>query len=262
MCLILFAWQSHPQYELVLAANRDEFHDRPAAPARFWKEEPNILAGRDLQAGGTWMGVSRQGRIAAITNYREHARPAPWGGLSRGFPVREYLGSVDPPQTAAIHYADAGDRYSGFNLLLGAPGALWHVSNRGGEPVTVTPGVHGLSNHLLDTDWPKVEDGRMQLQQVLDEKSIDPETLFSLINNRSRVGGTLPEGVEPRLAPEELMRHYFILSPVYGTRCSTVILVGYDGRMRFEERSYAPDGRLTGTVVEEIEVAPTKPACA
>lgn len=254
MCLILFAWQSHPRYELVIAANRDEFHDRPAAAAKFWKEDPNILAGRDLQAGGTWMGVTRQGRIAAITNYREHARPAPWGGLSRGFPVREYLGSVEPPQKAASHYAECGDRYSGFNLLVGAPGGLWHVSNRGGEPAAVTPGIHGLSNHLLDTDWPKVEHGRQRLQQVLDQEDLEPEALFSLINDRSRAGGDLPEGVEPRLAPEELMRHYFILSPVYGTRCSTVILAGYDGRIRFEERSYAPDGRVTGTVLEEIEI--------
>lgn len=253
MCLILFAWQSHPRYELVLAANRDEFHDRPAAQASFWKEDSTILAGRDLQAGGTWMGVSRQGRFAAITNYREHARPAPWGGLSRGFPVREYLGSGDSAELAAKYYAGEGERYSGFNLLLGSPGSLWHVSNRGGEPVAVEPGIHGLSNHLLDTDWPKVESGRQQLQQALADEAPDPDTLFSLMNDRSRIGGNLPEGVEPKLAPEELMRHYFILSPVYGTRCSTVILVGHGGQIRFEERSYAPDGRLSGTVLEQFK---------
>ena len=254
MCLILFAWQSHPRYELVLAANRDEFHDRPAAPASFWKDEPSILAGRDLQAGGTWMGVSRQGRFAAITNYRERAQPAPWGGLSRGFPVREYLGSDQSPERAAEHYSKAGCRYSGFNLLLGGPGSLWHVSNRGGEPAVVEPGIHGLSNHLMDTDWPKVESGRQQLQQALADETPDPDTLFSLMNDRSRIGGNLPEGVEPKLAPEELMRHYFILSPVYGTRCSTVILVGHGGQIRFEERSYTPDGRLSGTVLEQFKV--------
>ena len=253
MCLILFAWQSHPRYELVLAANRDEFHDRPAAPASFWKEDSSILAGRDLQAGGTWMGVSRQGRFAAITNYRERARPAPWGGLSRGFPVREYLGSGDSPVQAARHYSGAGDRYSGFNLLLGGPGSLWHVSNRGGEPAAVQPGVHGLSNHLLDTDWPKVESGRQRLQQILDDEEPDPAALFALVNDRTRIGGDLPEGVEPKLAPEELVRHNFILSPVYGTRCSTVILAGHDGRIRFEERSYTPNGRLSGTVLERFK---------
>ena len=252
MCLILFAWRSHPRYELVLAANRDEFHDRPAAPASFWKEDASILAGRDLQAGGTWMGVSRQGRFAAITNYRERAWPAPWGGLSRGFPVREYLGSDDSAEHAAQHYAGEGERYSGFNLLLGGPGALWHVSNRGGEPLAVESGIHGLSNHLLDTDWPKVDSGRQQLQRIMTDDEPDPDVLFNLINNRSRVGGDLPEGVEPKLAPEELMRHYFILSPVYGTRCSTVILLGFDGRIRFEERSYMPDGRLAGIVLKEF----------
>ena len=153
---------------------------------------------------------------------------------------------------AAKHYAGVGDRFSGFNLLRGGPGALWHVSNRGGDAAEVEPGIHGLSNHLLDTDWPKVDRGRQQLQQILTEEEADPDALFGLINDRSRVGGELPEGVEPKLAPEELMRHYFILSPVYGTRCSTLILIGYDGRVRFEERSYRPDGRLAGTVLEEF----------
>ena len=251
MCLILFAWQAHPEYELVLAANRDEFHARPTAPAEFWEASPDLLAGRDLEAGGTWMGVTRQGRFAAVTNYREHRRPVT-AENSRGALVTEYLLGGESPANSAASLDGAG--YSGFNLLMGAPGELAYVSNRGSGPGAITPGCHGLSNHLLDTDWPKVEWGLDRFAGVLERNNPRPESLFQIVTDRSRVGGTLPGGVPPKLAPEELIRHLFIQSPVYGTRSSTVLLISKQGRVYFEERSFSSDAEETNRSVHEFDI--------
>ena len=251
MCLILFAWQAHPEYELVLAANRDEFHARPTAPADFWDTQPGLLAGRDLEAGGTWMGITRQGRFAAVTNYREHQRPETTE-QSRGALVTDYLlGDAGPAASAA---SLAGDGYSGFNLLMGAPGELAYASNRGRGPETVRPGVHGLSNHLLNTEWPKVEWGLVRFAGVLERSDLDPEALFEIVLDGDRVGGALPGGVPPRLAPEELMRHLFIQSPVYGTRSSTVLLIGVNGQVYFEERSFSADAEETTRIIHDFTI--------
>ena len=246
MCLILFAWQAHPRYELVLAANRDEFHQRPAAPAAFWPEQPKVLAGRDLEAGGTWLGVTRDARFAALTNYRETAHRAHDTGRSRGLLVNSWLAGAGEPLTSARELADAGEAYRGFNLLLGRPGELAYVSNRGAEPQCVPGGVHGLSNHLLDTDWPKVRAGRRCLAALLEREAVDREALFELLADPHPVEGALPAGAAARLSPENLARQVFIRSPVYGTRCSTVLLVDREGGVRFEERRFDADGRPAG----------------
>ncbi|MEJ2384415.1 MAG: NRDE family protein [Xanthomonadales bacterium] len=246
MCLILFAWRAHPRYELVLAANRDEFHERPAAAAGFWAEHDEILAGRDLEAGGTWLGVTRHGRFAALTNYRETPRSAHDARRSRGQLVTAWLTGADEPLEAAGGLAAAGTDYAGFNLLLGRPGELVYLSNRGVDPRPVTSGLHGLSNHLLDTDWPKVSAGRERLAALLADETVDPERLFDLLTDTHAVGGTLPDGVAARLAPENLARQLFIRSPVYGTRCSTVLLLGRDGEVFFEERRFDAAGRPAG----------------
>ena len=251
MCLIFFAWQAHPEYELVLAANRDEFHARPTAPADFWEAHPELLAGRDLEAGGTWMGVTRQGRFAAVTNYREHRQPVT-SEKSRGALVTEYLLGGDVPGAAAASLE--GDGYSGFNLLMGAPGELAYVSNRGRGPETLRPGVYGLSNHLLNTGWPKVERGLERFAEAVNQSNPGTEFLFDIVTDRSRVGGTLPGGVPLKLAPEELMRHLFIQSPVYGTRSSTVLTISRQGRVYFEERSFSPDAEETNRAIYEFEI--------
>ena len=253
MCLILFAWNAHPDYELVVAANRDEFHARPTAAASFWQDEPTVLAGRDLQAGGTWMGVSRNGRFAAITNYREPAAPEIPLERSRGVLVRDFLTSRAGPGVTAENLEHDGSQYRGFNLLLGHPGELDYVSNRGRPAETVAPGIHGLSNHLLNTDWPKIHEGRERLADIVERDDIDREALFALMTDRSPVGGTLPGGEVPRLAPEDLVRHYFIGSPVYGTRSTTVLLIGRNGRVIFEERRFNPQGEYDGVSAFEFE---------
>ena len=247
MCLILFAWQAHPKYALVIAANRDEFHQRPSADAGFWEDDPAILAGRDLQAGGTWLGVTRNGRFAAVTNYREPAVPESAHNHSRGGLVSDFLRSEATPLEHARALDQTADAYRGFNLLLGDTGSLVYTSNRGGEPEPVAAGSHGLSNHLLDTDWPKVHSGRRRLEKILQERDPDPEAFFDLLTDKTLTPGTIPGDIEKSLAPERLMKHYFIVSPVYGTRCSTVMLMGRDGELQFHERQFDPSGRATHT---------------
>jgi len=247
MCLILFAWQAHARYSLVVAANRDEFHERPTAAADFWEDSPDLLAGRDLQAGGTWLGITRQGRFAAITNYREPRAPEPVLARSRGHLVRDFLEGGSDALVHAEALEPQGPAYSGFNLLLGTPAGLAWFSNRNGPPRWVEPGVHGLSNHLLDTDWPKVHAGREHLEALLAGDRIEPGALFSLLTDRALTPGKVPEDVEASLVPEQLAKHYFIVSPVYGTRSSTVLLVEHSGRVLFMERQFSPAGTEIAT---------------
>lgn len=247
MCLILFGWQVHPSYSLVLAANRDEFHQRPTAEADFWDDAPGILAGRDLQAGGTWLGVTRGGRFAAITNYREPSGPGASTGPSRGQLARDFLAGRTPPLEHAERLRHRAGDYAGFSLILGDRNSLACVSNRDGGSAAVEPGVHGLSNHLLDTDWPKVDAGRRHLEQLLQQEQVEPESLFDLLSDRSLTPGKIPGDIEKHLAPERMMKHYFIVSDVYGTRSSSVLLLGRDGGIYFSERQYNPQGQATGT---------------
>jgi len=259
MCLILFAWQAHPRYSLVIAANRDEFHHRPTASARFWEDSPDLLAGRDLQAGGTWMGISRSGRFAAVTNFREPQAPEPPLDHSRGELVTNFVTGHAQAGDFAANLLERGWAYRGFNLLLGDADSLVYLSNRADEVVTVTAGVHGLSNHLLDTSWPKVSSGRAQLEQLLSSDRVTPEHLFELLTNRTLAPGDMPQTDEEIDWPEQLMRHNFIVSPEYGTRSSTVLLVHRDGTVEFVERQYGPSGVTTRTSPFEFKIVEKEP---
>ena len=159
MCLILFAWRMHKDYPLVIAANRDEFHARPTERLAFWQNRPDVLAGRDIEAGGTWMGITRSGRFAALTNYRELA-DRDRAGRSRGLLVSECLTDEAPAEASVTRATAEGEAYRGFNLLAADREALWWTSNRGAGPLRLAPGLYGLSNHLLETPWPKVVRGR------------------------------------------------------------------------------------------------------
>ncbi|MGD2127849.1 MAG: NRDE family protein [Lysobacterales bacterium] len=247
MCLILFAWRSHPRYALVLAANRDEFHERPSAEAAYWPGPEEWLGGRDLQAGGTWLGITRTMRFAAVTNFREPLAPEPSLGRSRGELVTAFLEDDRTPLEHLRAVQARGEDYRGFNLLAGTPDSLAWVSNRGGEACEVAPGCHGLSNHLLDTDWPKVRSGRKRLGKLLETDPVDAGLLLELLSDRGLTPGEMPAGADLVEVRRHLMNHYFIVSPVYGTRSSTVLLVDYDGHAEFVERRFGPDGRATGT---------------
>jgi uncharacterized protein with NRDE domain len=247
MCLILFAWRAHPRYRLVVAANRDEFHERPTAAADFWAEQPDLLAGRDLQAGGTWLGVTRSGRFGAVTNYREPLAPEAPLERSRGDLVRDYLAGGAEPMRHAREVQAHGPAYRGFNLLLGTRQALVHVSNRMESPADIVTGCHGLSNHLLDTEWPKVTSGKARLRQLLGQDHVEAEALLELLADRSTVPGEMPLLPGDGGFRKHLMNHGFIVSPTYGTRSSSVLLVEENGRTEFVERRFAPDGTETGT---------------
>ncbi len=254
MCLILFAWQSHPRYSLVVAANRDEFHRRPTAAADYWQESPQLLAGRDLQAGGTWLGITRRGRFAAITNYREPQTSAPPLAQSRGHLIRDYLLDTTTATEYAERMRQLGEQYSGFNLLLGDGDTLVHVSNRSDKTTLVKAGSHGLSNHLLDTDWPKVHEGRARLEKLLEDERVDPEALLELLAARNLVTGSEPPGFELSLAPEITTRKMFLVSPEYGTRSSTVLLVDRNGQVTFVERQFDKDGLSSSTQSHEFRI--------
>jgi uncharacterized protein with NRDE domain len=242
MCLVLLALDSHPQYSLVVAANRDEFYDRPTAPAEFWSDAPSVLGGRDLKAGGTWLGIDRMGRLAAVTNYRQGERESP-APRSRGHLVSDFLmGDAD-----ALEYIERvrseAELYNGFNLIAGDPWGLFYFSNRERRVRSLAPGLYGLSNHLLDTPWPKVASAKSALGALLNHGASElTEDLFALLSDRSQpADGVLPAtGVSPEW--ERLLSSAFIASDGYGTRSSTVVLVGRSGDMVFVERSFGPGG--------------------
>jgi uncharacterized protein with NRDE domain len=237
MCLIVLAWQAHPDFPLVLAANRDEFHHRATAPARFWPEAPELLAGRDLVAGGTWLGVTRSGRFAALTNYREPG--APRGECSRGLLVSSFLQGDAEPMTHAQAVMAEADRYSGFNLLLGEGGELVVLSNRGMPPRRLAPGVHALSNHLLDTPWPKVEKAHAGL--AAQQAAPDVDSLLRLLADADPAPDEYLPDTGVGLEMERMLSPLFIRSPRYGTRASTVLLMGRE-RIRLVEQGFTDSG--------------------
>lgn len=238
MCLIVFATDCHPDYRLILGANRDEFRDRPTDPAGFWSEAPNILAGRDKRAGGTWLGVTTAGKLAAITNYRDPRRQVV-DPPSRGKLVANFLN--DPmvtPETYQEILGRDGELYDGFNLLYGTGDELHYFTNRGGSSGPVTPGIHGLSNHLLDTRWPKVTSARSRLEAIVQHKDVDPEQIFAALSDPAPFAyDLLPDtGVGPER--ERLLSPIFIEGEEYGTRSTTVILLDRGGRVTFIERVF------------------------
>lgn len=219
MCLIVLGWRVHPDFPLIVAANRDEFHARPAAPAAFWEDHPGILAGRDLEARGTWMGVSRGGKFAAVTNYRGAKEPR--AAESRGALVSRFLANGSKP----AEYVEQvkASLYSGFNLLATDRDELWWISNRDGSPRRLDPGIYGLGNTLLDA--PEVDGIKRSFAAEL-KPAPAVESLFGLLETAK------------------------IIHPQYGTRCSTILLAGK--RTRYAERSFAPDGAPGETVHYEF----------
>lgn len=243
MCTLSFAWQFHPRYSFVFAGNRDEFHQRPTQAAQWWPDA-QILAGRDVEAGGTWLGVDRHGRFAVVTNFRE-GRAADKSRRSRGQLVVDFFSYQDTDQFRQQLHRSA-NTHSGYSLVFGElSSALYHHSNRGSSG-GINRGIHGLSNRLLDTPWPKVTRTMQALEELLHEPMIETDALFSILADRTRAPSRdLPDtGVGEEL--ESLLSSTFIISPDYGTRSSTVILLDRDGQLQFVERSFDPAGELTG----------------
>jgi len=237
MCLILLSYKQHPIYPFIFAANRDEFYERPSAPASVWCDAQDVLGGRDLKEGGTWLGITRKGRIAALTNYRDPAS-VKIHALSRGWLVRDYLtGGEETPQF--LEGLKSGiQRYNGFNLILGEWPDLYYFSHTG-RLLKMNAGLYGLSNHLLDTPWPKVERGKSAFGALLESgKELQPDAIFGVLADRSRPADALLPDTGVGLEWERILSSMFIVSPSYGTRSSTVILIDRSGQVQFIEKVY------------------------
>jgi uncharacterized protein with NRDE domain len=251
MCLVLVALGTHPQYSVVVAANRDEYHARAAAPAHWWSE--GWLAGRDLVASGTWLGVTREGRWALVTNVREPGRHDPTAP-SRGALVPRLLSDTAPVHACLAAIIGSAVTHNGFNLVAGTDREAHWGSNRVAGSQSLGAGVYGLSNATLDTPWPKVRRTKTQLAAWCARGNADVEALFALLEDRAVATDKELPSTGIGIERERLLSAPFIVSPEYGTRCSTVLAIGHDGEARFIERAFDASGRTTGAVDERFVI--------
>lgn len=247
MCLLVLAWNAVPGHRLVLAGNRDEFHARPAAPMDWWTA-PRMLAGRDLQAGGTWLAAGDDGRFAVVTNFRSAGAAASADAPSRGALIPSYFAGTDGPLAFLERLANDGGRYAGFSLLVGDAAEAAYWSNRAEQgPTRLPPGVYGLSNGLLDTPWPKLTRTRERFSRLLAAGPPELDRLLDLMTDREAAADRdLPDtgiGAER----ERFLSPAFIVGPTYGTRCTTALAVDERGLLRAAERSYDAHGRALDT---------------
>ena len=237
MCLIFIALKQHPRYKLIVAGNRDEFYHRKTAAAAHWDDYPEVIGGRDLEAGGTWLGMTTSGKIGMITNYRDPKNINP-NAPSRGYLVSDYLTKEVNAGDYTHAVAERAHLYNGFNLLTGTPEDFYYISNYGNGIQYLSEGLFGISNHLLETPWPKVVRGKQRLRSILTRDVIQPEDLFEVLYDESFASdGELPDtGIG--LERERALSAMFIKSPGYGTRCSTVIMVDQQNNATFIERVF------------------------
>ena len=248
MCLILFAYNMHPKYPLILGSNRDEFYHRPTAQAHYWEDYPHILAGRDLSKMGTWMGVTTGGRLAAVTNYRDPNEDVHAKG-SRGDLVADFLKGTSTPEQYMHCAEQSRNDYPGYNLLVGDPDDLYYYSNVGNVVMKLKPGIYGISNHLINTDWPKVKRGKEGLEKIIqgeDEDTLTEQILGLLQIADPSVDELLPHTGVP-LEWERLLSPIFVRSEKfdYGTRASSVVL------MNREEVFFTEMVHQNGEVIEQ-----------
>lgn len=239
MCVLFAAYNVRSDYPLILLANRDEYFDRPTEGTKNWEDFPEVVAGRDLVGGGTWLGMTTTGRFAAVTNFRDPN--APVGSRSRGELTADFLKTNEPAAEYLAIIEDRASEYSGFNLLIGeinsARNELFYYSNRLGRSQKLEPGVYGLSNHLLDTPWPKVKKGKRFLKENLN-KAFIKEDYFGLLEDASLAKDADIPDTGIGYEREKLLSSIFIKTPIYGTRCSTILTVDRDLNMRIEERTH------------------------
>ncbi len=250
MCLIVVAWRASAAFPLVVAANRDEWRERPAEPARWWSDHPGLLAGRDLQAGGTWMGITRMGRFAAVTNFRDPSDRRSTA-RSRGGLVTGFLLGPDSPRHFLDSLAERAHDYNAFNLILGDGANLLYYGSRENEVRSIEPGVHGLSNHLLDEPWPKVVQGRRRMEAALASRDPAP-ALFEMLSDRAVAPDDELPATGVSLEWERRLASALITGEDYGTRASTVLTIASSGEVSLEERTRDAGGHVAGVASERF----------
>lgn len=259
MCLLIFAHRISRQYPLLVAANRDEFHERPTRASQFWSEHPLLIAGKDENLGGTWMGASKEGKFAAVTNFRDLESP-PTNLRSRGELPLDFLAGQASPENYLQQISDRADQYAGFNLLIGDANDLWYFCNRSkseshspDSPRKLQPGIYGLSNAHLDIPWPKVALGKGRLERLLLESDrIEHDQLQELVNDPSSAPQAQLERLGLSTAMEQLLSAQFIRSEAYGTRSTTTLWSDLEGNMSWRELSYDSEGEITGNIQEDF----------
>ena len=242
MCLLLIANKIHPDYKLIVAANRDEFYSRPTTPAEFWKDHPGLLAGKDLEAGGTWLGITKSGRFSAITNFRDFHNPIKENAPSRGKLTTDFLlGDQDRPTYTKSLQENSAD-YNGFNLIYGIKDDLCYYSNQTNLEIKLEKGIYGISNAMLDTPWYKVKKSKKRFAEIIKEEKSLIESLFGLMNDKETADDkSLPDtGIGKE--SEKALSSIFIKTEKYGTRCTTVLLIDKNDKVNFIEMTYHPEG--------------------
>lgn len=255
MCLIAFAWDYHPKYKLILAANRDEFYERPTRAASFWEDNPDIFGGRDLQALGTWMAISKQGKFGALTNYRD-IKNIKSDARSRGEIISDYFNSNSSQEGFIKKLHDYAEGYNGFNFISTDFHSMVHYSNYERKINSISPGIHGLSNALLDTPWPKVDELKTRFEKTIKE-DFDHDKLFELLSDtKTHEDKILPNtGVTPEL--EKALSAICIETEKYGTCSSAILTVDRFGEVNFSEKTLAVGDKEQNTVNFEFKVALT-----
>jgi uncharacterized protein with NRDE domain len=242
MCLITFAYQQHPEYPLIMVANRDEFYARPTMKMHYWQDHTDILAGRDLEQKGTWLGISKTGKLSAVTNFRE-GRAKEVNLQSRGHLTRDFLLKKTNTDAYLQQLQTHGDQYGGFNLLLGDTTGLYYISNKGAGSRKLIPGIYGLSNAFLDTPWPKVMEAKQRLQQILHEDITINKLARTLCSSQTAEDNSLPDtGVSYEW--EKLLSSCFINTEVYGTRATSVLLQNKQGIVQLAEFQFDSSGQI------------------
>ena len=259
MCLIALRWSPDAEWPLIVAANRDEFYQRASAPAHHWPNSPGLFAGLDQQAGGTWLGINTQGRFAAVTNFR---RPGETGTISRGALTHDFLTGNQSAQEYLHSLQETSQHYAGFNLLIADDTGLWYFTNRsqttadGNSLQQLPPGTYGLSNHLLDTPWPKLLRLKKGFTLANDEQSPDVAALIGLLQDDWQPEETDLPDTGVGLERERLLSSCFISSPIYGTRTSTALILNRYGRLSWHEQHYGPDGVMEDRYAWELMLKP------
>ncbi len=257
MCLIALRWSPDAEWPLIVAANRDEFYQRASAPTHHWTNSPGLFAGLDKQAGGTWLGVNTRGRFAAVTNFR---RPGETGTISRGVLTHDFLASDQSAQDYLHSLETNSQDYAGFNLLIADDTGLWYFTNRsqttadGNSLQQLPPGTYGLSNHLLDTAWPKLLRLKEGFTRLVDNQSPDAASLIDLLQDQWQPEDTALPNTGVGIERERLLGSCFIHSPIYGTRTSTALILNRYGRLSWHEQHYGPEGVIEDRYAWELMV--------